>query len=563
MEGAPAISTKKAVFAMLQENASSVSLQEVRSLVRQLDDKLTRLELSGVVTASSSDAPLSEHRLEQLAEFASTIIATLEVDAVMDKALSMALRIVGAEHAFVQFKDSEKSMLEKVRGAQKNDGNLWAVEKIARSAADRVFNRDEEIFVPTLSEDAQFSEDAEAYGVDIGGLLCLPLKGEAEPQGAFYLDRKAGAPFSSLDFKIAKALASITFRALANAKTVQEQNDRRQHLEMINKLYRAMSRNFELDQMLDQVAQITLEVTKAERSFIMLMSNDQLTFGAGRDKDGPLTAQSAREVSRSVCQKVLQTQQGVYVFDTASDAEFSSKLSVVNLRLNSVVAVPLKGHAGMSGLLYIDSKTQSLGALEKEMAVLTAISNVASLAIENAKLYRQATLDGLTGLYVRTFFMMRLDEEAKRCGRYGRQFSLLVMDIDHFKKFNDSYGHQTGDEVIKLVAGVVKRTVRTGVDFPGRYGGEELVLVLPETNTEGALIVADRIRQQVESTQLQGPKKEVLNVTISIGVATFPMMGGTAVELFAHADQALYSSKQNGRNRCTIYSPEEKSAPKP
>jgi diguanylate cyclase (GGDEF)-like protein len=150
--------------------------------------------------------------------------------------------------------------------------------------------------------------------------------------------------------------------------------------------------------------------------------------------------------------------------------------------------------------------------------------------------------------------MIRMDEEANRSARYGRAFSLLVMDIDHFKKFNDNYGHQTGDEVIKLVAHIVKRAIRQGLDIPGRYGGEELVLMLPETNAEGAHVVAERIRENIANTPLPGPNGESLRVTVSIGVAVFPANGGNAHQLFERADQALYQSKQNGRNRTTVAS---------
>jgi diguanylate cyclase (GGDEF)-like protein len=352
--------------------------------------------------------------------------------------------------------------------------------------------------------------------------------------------------------KLLEALAAIICRAAINARSQREQATRRQQLELLNKLYQAISRTLELDQLLDQIVSITLDVTQAERAFILLLSNGQLRFGGGRDRGGPLNANASRELSRSVCQKVMQTQKGVYVFDTATDEEFSAKLSVVSLKLNSVVAVPLKGQQGLSGLLYIDCKTQALQALEQELGVLTNIANVAGLAIDNARLYRQATTDGLTGLYVRSYFMVRMEEEANRSARYGRTFSLLVMDIDFFKKFNDNYGHQTGDEVIKLVCQIIKRAIRGGLDVPGRYGGEELVLILPETSGEGAMVVAERIRNSVEQTPLPGPNGESLRVTISIGVATFPGMGDNAKELFDRADQALYHSKQNGRNRSTL-----------
>ncbi|MDB5095804.1 MAG: diguanylate cyclase with sensor [Cyanobacteria bacterium RYN_339] len=541
---------------MTSELGKAVSLAEVRALVKHLDEKLARMAPGAMINGLTQVVPAdgaSDQRLEQLAEFAAGIVSAQDLEKVIDRTLLMALKMAGADRAFLHVRESDKSVLEKMRTA-KPDSNAWAAEKIARACVDRVRDAEEAVQMANVRADAQLGDDAEAYDVDLGPLVCLPMREGDKLLGALYLDRRTGAePFGAGELKIVRAIASIASRAVVNAQVIAEQTARRQHLEMLNKLYSAISRTLELDQLLDQITQITLEVTKAERAFILLMNGGQLRFGGGRDQGGPLPPQASRELSRSVCQKVLKTQEGVYVFDTSSDAEFSAKLSVVNLKLNSVVAVPLKGQQGLSGLIYIDSKTQSLTALEKELAILTNIANVASLAVDNARLYRQATQDGLTGLYVRSFFMVRMEEEAMRAGRFGRIFSLLVMDIDHFKRFNDSYGHQTGDEVIKLVAQVIKRAIRGGVDIPGRYGGEELVCMLPETNLEGAVVVAERIRTQVETGGLTGPNGEPLRVTISIGVATFPAMGETGTQLFERADQALYMSKQNGRNKTTVY----------
>ncbi len=537
---------------MIPQTGQANQLDEIRSLVRQLDQRLGRLD--GWTPGDVAEGPSAEERIEQLAEFATAVGAAQELDGVVDRTLAMALKLAGAERAFLTVRDSDKTFTDKLRSAKKNDGNAWASEKIARMVVDKVIATEEILFLPDVSTLPEIADEAAAYEVPLSSLMAVPLMDGDRLEGVLYLDRNGAGAFSARDLKLFQAIAAITSRAALNARAYREQVARRAHLELLNKLYQAISRTLELDQLLDQIAAISLEVTNAERVFILLMSGGQLRFGAGRDRGGPLNAQASRELSRSVCQKVVQTQQGVYVFDTASDAEFSAKLSVVSLKLNSVVAVPLKGQQGLSGVLYIDSKTQALQALEKELAILTNIANVASLAIDNARLYRQATTDGLTGLYVRSFFMVRMEEEANRSARYGRTFSLLVMDIDHFKKFNDSYGHQTGDEVIKLVCQIVKRAIRVGLDVPGRYGGEELVLILPETSAEGAMVVADRIRKNVENTPLPGPNGESLRVTISVGVATFPGQGDNAHQLFERADQALYQSKQNGRNRCTMAS---------
>jgi diguanylate cyclase (GGDEF)-like protein len=537
-------------YRVIQQTGQGNQLEEIRSLVRQLDNKLGRL--GDWSPGEDETGPPAWERVTLVTDFAAAVGGAGEFDQVLERSLVHLLKVFRADRAYVTLRDTEKTFAERLRAKQKNDGNAWVYEKIARMVVDRVFASEETIFVDDMALYPDLAEEAAAYDVTLTSLIALPLLEDGQMHGVVYVDRSGGYAFGNRDVELLSALGQVVGRAGINARNFAEQSARRQNLELLNKLYQAISRTLELDQLLDQVASITLEVTQAERAFILLMNNGQLRFAAGRDRGGPLNAQASRELSRSVCQKVLKTQQGVYVFDTSSDDEFSTKLSVVSLKLNSVVAVPLKGQQGLSGILYIDAKSQAMQSLENEMAILSNIGNVASLAIDNARLYRQATTDGLTGLYVRSFFMVRMEEEANRSARYGRVFSLLVLDIDHFKKFNDSYGHQTGDEVIKLVAHIIKRAIRVGLDIPGRYGGEELVLLLPETNAEGAMVVAERIRQSIESTPLPGPNSEALKVTVSMGVGVFPIHGGTATQLFERTDQALYQSKQNGRNRCTL-----------
>jgi diguanylate cyclase (GGDEF)-like protein len=130
----------------------------------------------------------------------------------------------------------------------------------------------------------------------------------------------------------------------------------------------------------------------------------------------------------------------------------------------------------------------------------------------------------------------------------------MMMDIDHFKKFNDTYGHAVGDEVLRHVAALVKNNVRQEVDIPARYGGEEIVVLLPETDTVGASIFAERIRKAVDEALLSAEGHDGLHVTISIGIATFPTHADNSLKLMEYADQALYASKRGGRNRVSVYS---------
>jgi diguanylate cyclase (GGDEF)-like protein len=180
-----------------------------------------------------------------------------------------------------------------------------------------------------------------------------------------------------------------------------------------------------------------------------------------------------------------------------------------------------------------------------EVASLTHVFNdmVTRLRTGRQELERLSTTDALTRLYNRRYLMSRLEEEARRARRTDRPFSLLMMDVDHFKRYNDTYGHQAGDEVLAGVAAIFQECVRE-VDCAARYGGEEFVIVLPETPAEGAIDVAARIRARLAAEAFPGGK-----VTLSIGIAEFPADGETPEFVLRAADAALYRAKREGRDR--------------
>jgi len=159
------------------------------------------------------------------------------------------------------------------------------------------------------------------------------------------------------------------------------------------------------------------------------------------------------------------------------------------------------------------------------------------------QLIRISTTDALTDLYNRRFLDKTLAQELSRARRYGHQLSVLMFDVDHFKKFNDTHGHDQGDRVLISIGQSMKNAVRK-VDFPCRYGGEEFLIILPDTDSEGAMVLAERLRIKIESTLVDG-----LQVTISIGVATYPLADFATHEAFIEsADGALYQAKDGGRN---------------
>jgi diguanylate cyclase (GGDEF)-like protein len=206
-------------------------------------------------------------------------------------------------------------------------------------------------------------------------------------------------------------------------------------------------------------------------------------------------------------------------------------------------------------LAVFDKEKRGGGVLtfnERDEAILISFANYASILIENVRNYELATKDSMTQLYVRRFFDQRLIEQIDKANQFNRGFSMMIMDIDHFKHVNDTFGHPVGDQVIKLVASTIQRNIRTEIDIPARYGGEEFTILMPEADSEKAAMIAERIRSAVEKTDVSHLITG-RNITISIGIASYPLHGTTPKDLMESADIALYRSKGGGRNRVSLF----------
>jgi diguanylate cyclase (GGDEF)-like protein len=193
------------------------------------------------------------------------------------------------------------------------------------------------------------------------------------------------------------------------------------------------------------------------------------------------------------------------------------------------------------------------GLLDKDKEKFAILAHQFALALRRLKLYNDietlAITDGLTGVYTRRYFIERFEEEMKRSALRKRSLAFLMIDADHFKNINDQYGHLTGDKVLKEISVIIQENVRE-IDLVGRFGGEEFCVVLPDTEMDGAKVVAERIRKSAEKKLLKA-YDNTLQVTLSIGIAMYPSDGKILDELMDKSDWALYRAKSQGRN-CVI-----------
>jgi diguanylate cyclase (GGDEF)-like protein len=216
------------------------------------------------------------------------------------------------------------------------------------------------------------------------------------------------------------------------------------------------------------------------------------------------------------------------------------------------LVIPILGPSGLYGLILVGAKILADEYAPPELDFLRQLMAFVSQAIQNHLHYEHSVRDAKTGLFNHGFFITRINEEIARVRRTGCESSLLVLDVDKFKNFNDSYGHMAGDRVLENIALVIQKNVRAA-DIPSRFGGEEFTILLPDTGRSTAWVVAERLRCAIAGMKV--PWDHPLpQVTISLGLVTFDQGSDLSADhLLDCADEALYRSKKNGRNRTTMW----------
>ncbi|OQA92294.1 MAG: Response regulator PleD [Elusimicrobia bacterium ADurb.Bin231] len=215
------------------------------------------------------------------------------------------------------------------------------------------------------------------------------------------------------------------------------------------------------------------------------------------------------------------------------------------LKTGATMFAPLMIKQDIKGFILLDANVD-----DKEF--FKTLMNQISMSLENARLYREAIIDGLTGLYVYRYFEIQLTNEIRRAQRYGKKLAVLIVDIDHFKEFNDRHGHQTGNCVLKEMSMIMKQLTRSS-DILARYGGEEIAIILPETDGSAAAAIAEKIRSKIEEYVFEFKRKN-LKITVSVGVSEWSIENPVdTATLIAWADEALFQAKQEGRNRIAVF----------
>jgi diguanylate cyclase (GGDEF)-like protein len=293
----------------------------------------------------------------------------------------------------------------------------------------------------------------------------------------------------------------------------------------------------------DRITRLVRSVLQVPMSVVSFVDRDRQWF---KSRQGIVATQTARSIS--FCNHAIRGPAPLIVPDALADPRFAaSPLVLGEPHIRFYAGVPLRTHEGhnLGALCALDTRPRNLDAGQAGILV-----DLARLTLDEMEMRLVASVDSLTGVMTRRALIDAGRRDVARALRYGRNLSCLMIDVDRFKAVNDTHGHAVGDLVLQSVAATCRLELRAG-DYVGRIGGEEFVVILPETGTDDAFQVAERLRKAVAAEPAAGPAGDI-GVTVSIGVAAL----GRPHELktlMANADEALYAAKKAGRNRTVCH----------
>ena len=482
--------------------------------------------------------------LHMLNEIGRALSSTLEPDALFDTILNEIKRLFDVSHFFVAMHEAARNEIRfeaEVRDGQvvprrtRPFGGNHVIEYILRTRQPLLIRENYVEEIRKLGLEPLSSNDGSFCGV--------PLLLYERPIGVMVLQSPQERALDFGHLEMIRVLASETVIALENARLFREERSKSRRLTLLNNISRNIITTLNPEEMLAKIAEELeqgLDYSHIGIGMLEYTSKEIVVRAEAGRRKGAL----GRHLSfdGNVVGRVARTGQMAVV---SYDAAHSMGEPVLE-GSESAIALPIFYGEQLHGVLYVETEKTS-DFPQEEVLFLGTLADLVSGALQNAaafqKAQEQAITDGMTGLKTHRFFMEALAGEWKRSTRAGREFSLVLMDLDRFKFVNDFYGHLDGDLLLQRVAQILELNCRRS-DIVARYGGDEFVILMPDTNSEQSHQLAGKLRSWI----CNDPALRDKNVTSSFGVATFPDNGSTPQELIQAADASMYLSKHQGGN---------------
>ena len=399
----------------------------------------------------------------------------------------------------------------------------------------------------------------------IQSFLAIPVLEGENVRGVLAIDREDGKPFTPHEQELVAQAARYCHRAIQNERVFLQLERAKVEQSKLYRAARSLGAALSEKEVLDAGVRAAREIASFDLALVTSYDDEmkmhEVSAAQSSDPDVDATVGLRFSNNTGLVSMVVKNK-----FPLPYKGEWGGAHQVVLTRripwptLGSLLVLPLLIHDKPIGTLVLGARRRHAFG-DSVRATLDVLSSHLAVSLQNArmvhKLEQMATTDGMTGLLNKRAMLDAAEQKVAAAARFGRKLSVMICDIDFFKKVNDTHGHDIGDVVIRGL-GDVLRAKKRNTDIVARFGGEEFVLLCEQTDETGAMMLAERIREELEKKVFQTPSGP-LSVTCSIGVATFPESGGDWETLFKASDEALYVSKRTGRNRCTMHAGKPKS----
>src|SRR5271157_1166471 len=472
------------------------------------------------------------------------VLSTFDLDEVLQRILAIARDYFHLQNVAILLLDKEAQQLY-VRSqvgwdAGKDKTFLGFSEGLVGTAA---FKK-QPVYVPDVSKDPRYICTAQSTRSE----LAIPLMVRDEVVGVLDCQSERLDHFDHETIDLLTLFSTQASIALQNARLYSLERQRARQLEAINTIAQQSTAVMDLEELLARVCFVIQQTFQVSHVSLLLREEGELVMRAHHGTLTPCFPPGGRfPAAQQPWARVLATSGTIIEKDLSATPEPERLFKESASRMS----IPLISFGQTHGVLTLHS-VQPHAFRESELQSLESVADICANSIQNAhyveRVKQLAYLDGLTGIFNRRFFELRILEEIERARRYGTGMAVIMADIDQFKRLNDEFGHVLGDEVLRQVSSLFHQQLRK-IDVVCRYGGEEFGLVLTQTNASHAISVAEKLRKMVEQWQFPGVPQ---TVTISAGVAAFPDHGTDRDDLVRAADSALYAAKQAGRNRVCL-----------
>jgi len=382
--------------------------------------------------------------------------------------------------------------------------------------------------------------------------LFVPLISRGRLIGILILDKKPSGRYSLEDFNLLEDVSNQVAVSMEKEFLREQLREREKELSVINRSSSIISSSLDIQTIYDSFIAELKKVVDVNWAAIVLIEENELYFLALSSEIGSAWQLGEHiPIKGSATEWVANHKKTVVEPDLTQESMFATGKYHLKQGVRSIAYLPLIAKGESTGSLIVACRHPN-AYNQRQIMLLEQLASQIAMSVENARLYAQAEekarVDELTGLLNRRSLDEMLTSEIGRHSRYGGVFSMIILDLDSFKAFNDSYGHLAGDKLLKQIAGIIKEAIRSA-DQAFRYGGDEFAILLPQTAIDAASQVAERVREQLVARV----KSRDIPITASLGLATWPADGIAAVEIIAAADSALYQAKHRGGNQSYFF----------